>query len=83
MLTHGVSAEMLKVSIPKDNRKSINSCDNHREIALISSISKLLDLIIIRKYGDLLNTCDLQGGFNSSMNTCTFMVRDNLILYKQ
>ena len=67
MLTHGVSADMLKgltlVSIPKDNRKSINSSDNYRAIALTSSIGKLLDLIIIRKYGDLLNTCDLQCGF--------------------
>ena len=89
MLTHGVSADMLKgltlVSIPKDNRKSIHSSDNYRAIALTSSIGKLLDLIIIRKYGDLLNTCDLQCGFkeNSSTNTCTFMGRDNLILYKQ
>ena len=62
-----LSADMLKgstlVSIPKDNRKSINSSDNYRAIALTSSIGKLLDLIIIRKYGDLLNTSDLQCGF--------------------
>ena len=42
-----------------------------------------MDLIIIRKYGDLLNTCDLQCGFkeNSSTNTCTFMVKETIEYY--
>ena len=34
--------------------------DDYRAIALSSPICKVLDTVILRKYGDLLSTCDLQ-----------------------
>ena len=48
MLTHGFNPEDLLlstiISIPKDNRGSMNSSDNYRGISLSNSICKLLDL---------------------------------------
>ena len=77
MIMHGVSASSLRtatlVPIPKDKRKCMSSSDNYRAIALSSPICKLLDVIIINKYGDLLGTCEMQCGFkeNGSTNMCT------------
>ena len=84
MIMHGVSASSLRtatrVPIPKGKRKCMSSSDNYRAIALSSPICKLLDLIIINKYGDLLGTCEMQCGFkeNGSTNMCTFMVKETI-----
>lgn len=87
MLRHGVSPELLKCSvmipIPKSRKKNLSSSDNYRAIALINSIAKVLDLVILNRYGDLLQTNDLQFGFkpNSSTNTCTHMVKETVKYY--
>ena len=84
MLIHGMSPSSLQSStlapIPKDKRKSLSLSDNYRAIALSSTICKVLDTVILRKYGDLLSTCDLQNGFkeHGSTNTCTFMVKETI-----
>ena len=51
MLTHGFNPEDLLlysiISIPKDNRGSMNSSDNYRDISLSNSICELYDHIFI------------------------------------
>ena len=87
MLIHGISPSSLQTStlvpIPKDKRKILSVSDNYRAIALSSPLCKVLDTIILRKYGDLLSTCDLQNGFkeHGSTNACTFMVKETIQYY--
>ena len=89
MLIHGMSPSSLQYStlvpIPKDKRKSLSLSDNYRAIALSSSIFKVPDTVILRKYGDLLSTCDFQNGFieHGSTNACTFMVKETIQYYLQ
>ena len=69
MLTHGFNPEYLLlstiISIPKDNRGSMNSSDN--------SICKLYDYVFIDLNMDYLKTDDMQFGFknNHSPVLCT------------
>ena len=73
MLIHGMSPSSLQsstlVPIPRDKRKSLRLSDNYIAIALSSPICKVLDTVILRKYGDLLSTCDLQNGFKEHGST--------------
>ena len=86
MLRHGVSADKLVYSImipiPKSG-KNMSASDNYRAIALMSSIAKVLDIIIINTYSDLLTTSDLQFGFKdkSSTNSCSLMVKETIQYY--
>ena len=61
------------ISIPKDNRGSINSSDNYRGISLSNSICKLYDYVFIDLNMDYLKTDDMQFGFknNHSTGLCT------------
>ena len=64
MLTHGFNPEDLLlstiISIPKDNRGSMNSSDNYRGISLSNSICKLYDYVFIDLNMDYLKTDDMQ-----------------------
>ena len=66
MLTHGFNPEDLLlstiISIPKDNRGSMNSSDNYRGISLSNSICKLYDYVFIDLNMDYLKTDDMQFG---------------------
>ena len=63
MLCHGYAAPNLILStiipIVKNKKSSINDCDNYRGIALSSILSKLIDIIIIKKQSNHLDTSDL------------------------
>ena len=64
--------------IPKDVRGNLSDSNNYRGISLCSSlISKAIDNIIIKRYGNLLNTNELQFGFkpNHSTNVCTGIMK--------
>ena len=84
MLIHDMSPSSLQsstlVPIRKDKRKSLSVSHNYRAISLSSPICKVLDTVMLRKYGDLLSTCDLQNGFkeHGSTNACTFMVIETI-----
>ena len=77
MLTHGFNPEDLLlstiISIPKDNRGSMNSSDNYRGISLSNSICKLYDYVFIDLNMDYLKTDDMQFGFKDNHSTvlCT------------
>ena len=70
MLTHGFNPEYLLlstiISIPKDNRVSMNSSDNYRDISLSNSICKLYDYVFIDLNMDYLKTDDMQFGFKNN-----------------
>ena len=61
------------ISIPKDNRGSMNSSDNYRGISLSNSICKLYDYVFIDLNMDYLKTDDMQFGFKNNHSTvlCT------------
>ena len=65
-------------SIPKDNRGDLCTDTNYRGISLTSSISKVLDIIILTKNKDRLQTSDLQFAFKKDLgtNTCTLLVKE-------
>ena len=72
MLTHGFNPEDLLlstiISIPNDNRGSLNSSDNYRGISLSNSICKLYDYVFIDLNMDYLKTDDMQFGFKNNYN---------------
>jgi hypothetical protein len=87
MLSHGCSPDALSrstvIPIPKNVRKSLNSSDNYRGIALSSIIGKILDYIILDKYSDSLLSSDAQFGFKkgTSTTTCSFVVEEVIRYY--
>ena len=87
MFKHGMSPEGLTlstiISIPKNKKKSLNSSDNYRGIALSSIIGKMLDRIIFVNNSCIFKTSDLQFGFKSNHSTtqCTYVVNEVIDYY--
>ena len=77
MLTHGFNPDDLLlstiISIPKDDRASMNSSQNDRGISLSNSICKLHDYVFIDLNIDYLKTDDMRFGFKNNHSTvlCT------------
>ena len=69
--------------IPKDVKKNMNDSKNYRAIALMCAMVKLLDWIILTKFGDKLLSSNLQHGFSDSTSTgtCTFMFKETVCHY--
>ena len=70
--------EAVICSIPKDLRGDLCSSNNYRGIARCSALCKLIDLIIIDKYGDKIITSDLQFAFKGEHSTtmCTAVLKE-------
>ena len=87
MLVHGYAPPVLLssvlISIPKNVNASLNDSGNYRSIALCSSITKLIDVIIINKCSTQLQTCDLQFGFKRGLSTvmCTSVFKEVVSYY--
>ena len=71
------------VPIVKDKLGDVCSSKNYRSIAVSSLILKLLDWILILKYGHLLKSDDLQFGFQPLSNTslCSWFVYETIDKY--
>lgn len=71
------------VPIVKDKRGNLSAISNYRGIALTSSLSKLLDLLILSKYSNLLCTSDQQFGFKPKFSTsmCTIALKETVMHY--
>ena len=58
ILTHDAAPRDMVIStvipIPKGRNANITNADNYRGIALSAILGKLLDLIVLVRYGDLL-----------------------------
>ena len=82
MLIHGYTPndllEAVVVSIPKDLRGNLCADDNYRGIALCSALCKIIDLIFMDKYSDLIVTSDLQFAYKEdhSSNMCTTVLKE-------
>lgn len=87
MITHNYLPKcfMDTVLIPilKSNKGDLTSCDNYRPIALTNVMSKLLELIILHQYEDLLCSQDHQFGFKKDHSTdqCIFVIKELIDMY--
>ena len=87
MLCHGYAAPNLRLStiilIVKNKKSSINDSDNYRGIALSTILSKLINIIIIKKKSNHLDTSDLQFGFKQKSSTvqCSFVAKEVINYY--
>jgi hypothetical protein len=57
----GMRSERVKttvIPIPKNAKKSLNKSENYRGISLSSICGKILDYIILEKYGEALRSGD-------------------------
>ena len=88
MLIHGIAPDdlLLGTMIPliKNSRESKQNSDNYRALTIGTSLSKLLDIVILNRQADVLETSELQFGFKekSSTTMCTFMVLETIAYYK-
>ncbi len=75
--------EFVLVSIPKENRASVRNGDNYRGIALSCALCQIIDIWIMKKYGDVLRSCDLQFAFKEghSRVMCTAMLEQTISHY--
>jgi hypothetical protein len=73
------------IPIPKNVRKSKQDSNNYRSIAIGSILCKVLDLIVIAKHGDVLNTSCLQFGFKAKHSTVqsSFIVQEVVNYFEQ
>ena len=88
MLTHGYTPDQMClgtiIPIVKNKRQSTNNSDNFRGICLQSSLCKLLDIIILQKESNKLQTSDNQFGYKKNMSThaAAAIVKDTVDYYK-
>ena len=87
MYVHGYVAVSLMsaniLSIPKDYKKSLSDVNNYRGIALCSAISKLMDLIIMKRNEHAMRSSELQFAFKAGHSTamCTYAVKEIVKYY--
>ena len=86
VVRHGYMPHCLRdcvlTPIPKSG-KDISSSQNYRAIALASSLSKVLEHLILKKYSSFLSTSHLQFGFKSGFSTtlCTGVLKNVVSRY--
>ena len=70
-------------SIPKDNKGNLCQSSNYRGITLCSSISKVLDIVVLHKYSKILLTSDLQYAFKKQHSTamCSLVLKEVINYY--
>ena len=87
MLIHGVAPEEMILGtmspLIKDPRKTKQCSDNYRSLTIGTSISKIFDMILLKKHRENLSTGDNQFGFKekSSTNMCTFVLNETVAYY--
>ncbi len=85
--THGYQPKDILLgtitSIPKDRKGNICYGRNYSGITLCSSISKLIDIVMIMKYSGLLNTSEMQYAFKKDHSTvmCTLVLKEVINYY--
>jgi hypothetical protein len=87
MLVHGFLPDALMnttlISLIKDKKGDITDKDNYRPIAITTPFSKVLELALLNKCEDLLNTCMNQFGFKKGHSTdqCIFVLKEVINYY--
>ena len=71
------------IPIIKDKKGDISSSDNYRSMAITSIISKIFELILLKRHGHLLETTSNQFGFKCSHGTenCIFVMKQVIDFY--
>ena len=66
------------LSIPKDYRKNLADSNNYRGIALCSSLSNLLDVIVLKRNDHAMKSNKLQFAFKEGHSTvmCSYVVKE-------
>ena len=88
MLVHGIAPDdlLLGTMIPLiKNSRAVKQCsDNYRALTIGTGMSKLLDIVILDKQKDALDTSELQFGYKEKLSTtmCSFMVLETIEYYK-
>ena len=88
MLVHGIAPDdlLLGTMIPLiKNSRAVKQCsDNYRALTIGTGMSKLLDIVILDKQKDALETSELQFGYKEKLSTtmCSFMVLETIEYYK-
>ena len=88
ILLHGIAPDelLLGTMIPliKNSRGNKQCSDNYRALTIGTSLSKLLDIVILNKQTDVFKTSNLQFGFKekSSTTMCTYMVLETIDYFK-
>merc|ERR1712055_1078551 len=86
-LVHGYLPDTLMsvvlVPIIKDKSGKINSKDNYRPIAIASTMSKLLEILLLERLSNFLLTTSHQFGFKKSHSTdsCIFVLKEAIDFY--
>ena len=89
IITHGYQPTQILnstiLSIPKDPKGDLCTDKNYRGIALMSSIAKTFDLILLERNVDVLMTSDRQFAFKAKHGTalCTLTVKEVINYYLQ
>jgi hypothetical protein len=87
ILTHGYQPQTVLLatiaSIPKDNRGNLCDSKNYRGITICTSISKPMDIILIIRYKEQLQTSDMQFAFKEKHSTvmCSLVVKEVIQYY--
>ena len=71
------------VPIPKGRNANLTNSENYRGITLSSVFGRLLDLIILNRYSDQLNSSELQFGFKRNRSTamCSMIAKEVISYY--
>ena len=88
MYIHGHQHEVLIrgtiCSIPKDTNKSLQDGANYRGICLCSAISKILEIVFVKRNSRFMKTSDMQYAFKKGMGTttCSHMLKEVVKYYR-
>ena len=76
---------VILVPVIKDKAGKINSKDNYRPIALASILSKVLEMIILKRIEEYLLTSDNQFGFKKKLGTdsCIYVLKEIIDSYSR
>ena len=68
------------ILIVKDSHGDLSNPSNYRGITLLSALCKILELVLIKKCEESLDTSELQFGFKQEHSTtmCTFLVKETV-----
>jgi len=71
------------VPIPKGRNVNLTDSTNYRGISLSSVLGKLFDLIVLCRYSDYLESCELQFGFKPKRSTamCSMILKEAISYY--
>ena len=87
LLTHGSVRDEFSLNtvilMPEGRNDVSSDCSGYKGITLSSVFGKVLDLIILNRYTDILITSDLQFGFKAkrSTNMCTMVLKEAIDYY--